>query len=337
MRKLLVIILLLFNLTGHSQEKGSDRIDTLSQKLKELDYSVNQIQRDKINYQIEKDLLKETYSRNYETLNLLITLILGIIGVLGFLGLRDITSIKKEYRLELEKLQSTKSEFESKSKEFDKEKGKFEEEIRKIIETNDRQNNKIKILELKEKINKLIEDNKLYDASDYINAALEIAPEDTFLLTNQGIVNTRLNRSDKALNSFKKAFELDPNNETFLCNLIECYVLSNNTIQAEALLDKNKATFENKGNGGLKIVKDIFELFYKNDTKAFTNYIAKFMDKNDLESQKKRFPGWRFTEALFTCAYHKENDLSNKLKNFLWYLDGQINGNTLANVLEIKP
>lgn len=336
MKKLFVIILLVFPVIGYSQEKVGERVDTLSKKLKELDYTVNQIQRDKINYQIEKDLLKETYSRNYETLNLLITLILGIIGVLGFLGLRDISSIKKEYSNELEKLRSTKSDFEFKSKEFDIEKGKFEEEIRKIIETNERQNNKIKILELKEKIDKLIEDNKLYDASDYINAAVEIAPEDTSLRTNQGIVNTRLNRLDKALSSFKKACELDPNNETYLCNLIEFYALTNNIKEADALIEKNKTIYENRGNGGLKIVKEVFALFYKNDIQAFTNYINNIIDKNDLESQKKRFTGWRFTEALFICAYQKDNELSNKLKNFLWYLDGQINGNTLANVLEIK-
>ena len=55
-----------------------------------LEDQFKEIRRDELNYQIEKDLLKETYSSNLQTLNLVLTIVLGLFSIIGFLGIRDI-------------------------------------------------------------------------------------------------------------------------------------------------------------------------------------------------------------------------------------------------------
>ena len=69
---------------------------TINRKLEDLEFRLKRIEGNEQNYKLEKDLLKETYSNNYERINFFITIALGLIGILGFLGIRDISSIKKE-------------------------------------------------------------------------------------------------------------------------------------------------------------------------------------------------------------------------------------------------
>ena len=80
-----------------SENKDSLQIINLKNQVTQLENSVSEIRRDELNYKLEKDLLKETYSNNYERISLIITIVLGIIGLFGYSGLKDINSIRKEY------------------------------------------------------------------------------------------------------------------------------------------------------------------------------------------------------------------------------------------------
>ena len=71
------------------------------QDIRVTEFRLKRQENNEQNYKLEKDLLKETYSNNYERINIVITIILGVIGILGYLGIRDISSIKKEYEKEL--------------------------------------------------------------------------------------------------------------------------------------------------------------------------------------------------------------------------------------------
>jgi len=71
------------------------------------------------------------------------------------LGNEERKRIKKEYKEKLEKLRSLQLEIAAKSKEFESSKKKYDEEITGILKQNEEQNNKIKVLELKEKIRKI--------------------------------------------------------------------------------------------------------------------------------------------------------------------------------------
>jgi hypothetical protein len=106
---------------------------SISSRIEDVERTVKQIDAHQLNYKIEKDLLKETYSNNYEKISLVITLILGVMGVFGYLGLRDITSIKKEYEMELSNLKQIQGQFNIKSQEFDTEKKKFQDDLNEVV------------------------------------------------------------------------------------------------------------------------------------------------------------------------------------------------------------
>ena len=85
-------------------------------QIKRLEDDVKEIRRDQLNYQIERDLLKEAYATNLKTVDVLIALALGVItivgGVLGFLGVRNIYALRKEYNDDLDALRRLKAGFE---------------------------------------------------------------------------------------------------------------------------------------------------------------------------------------------------------------------------------
>src|SRR5688572_24563921 len=62
----------------------------LPAELARLKEQLSEVRRDQLTYQIERDLLKEAYSSNLETVNLAITLGLALLAVLGFAGVRSI-------------------------------------------------------------------------------------------------------------------------------------------------------------------------------------------------------------------------------------------------------
>ena len=87
--------------TTFSQKKGTLNVP---EKLARIEESISEIRRDQLNYRIERDLLKEAFSSNYQTINIVIAIILGVFSVIGFLGIRDIGTIRRQYFNELNKL-----------------------------------------------------------------------------------------------------------------------------------------------------------------------------------------------------------------------------------------
>lgn len=158
-----------------------ERIDLLENRLSE-------VRRDQLNYKIENDLIKDIYKINYERINIFITLILGIIAILGYLGIKDIGVIKREYTEELDNIKIIKDQFEIKTNEFDDKKMKIEDEIKSILKENQLQNEKIKFIELKEKMRSLFKDRMLTPALEFSNAALEINPTDQICLNMKGSI-----------------------------------------------------------------------------------------------------------------------------------------------------
>ena len=58
-------------------------------RLYDLEHKVKIIDNNQLNYKIEKDLLKDTYSNNYETISIVIAIFAAIFGVMAYVGFRD--------------------------------------------------------------------------------------------------------------------------------------------------------------------------------------------------------------------------------------------------------
>jgi hypothetical protein len=105
------------NQTGQSKESENENVSNET-RISALEVQLKEIRRDQLNYQIEKDLLKETYSTNLQSINTTLTIVLGLFSIIGFLGINNIQTIKKEYLSELEKLRQTTADFQRRAKDL---------------------------------------------------------------------------------------------------------------------------------------------------------------------------------------------------------------------------
>lgn len=223
--KFKILIILTFIITSiFSQNKFKDSINN-ERRLDDIEHIIKRIDNNQLNYKIEKDLLKETYSNNYENINLIVTLILAVMGILGYLGLKDIGGVKKEYMSELSSLKTLKSKFEIKTKELDERKKEFDLEIKSMIEENNKQNQRIKFIELKDKAESYLREDNITSALEFINAALEINPKDVSVIIYKARVLSRLNNFSESIAYYKEAIILKPNDHAPILNLMSVFIL----------------------------------------------------------------------------------------------------------------
>lgn len=329
-----ILILLLFTLSV-TKSFSSDSL-TYQKRIDELERTIKQIDANQLNYRIEKDLLKETYSNNYEKINLVITLILGVMGVLGYLGLKDISTIKKEYEQELSKLRNIQGQFETKSKEFDSEKKKFDEELKSIIKENEEQSRKIKFIELKDKVRTLQKDNQLTPALEFANAALLINDSDTELLNQKGSILCRLNQTKEALETFFKARTISPTDNSTILNTAEMLYFAKDIEGAKKLISENKALFESKDNGKVLELFTIIELYHSGDKGKLLDLAKSYVTFENLKYTGKRLSGWNLMEAIYFIHHQPESELKTILQSILSYWNGQTTGENLLTTLKIE-
>lgn len=231
---LLIILLVSFNVQAQPKEERS-----VQSKIQKLEDNISEVRRDQLNYKIEKDLLKETFSSNYQTINIVLAMILALFTVIGFVGIRDISTLRKEFISELERLNGLSKEFENKVIKIDKEQEKVKTEYIEILKTNEEQNNRIKILEVQEKISAFIKGNNYSRALEYAAVALDLSPDNIVLLSQKAISLWRLNDLAGAAVIYDKLFNLDTTDTGHLLNLLEIYLISNRLDDYESLIRKH--------------------------------------------------------------------------------------------------
>lgn len=319
-----------------SATPDSLKLISIESRVKILQDRVDEVKRDQINYTIEKDLIKDTYKNNFEKLNFFLTAILAIFGLLGFLGLRDINSIKKEYKDELKKLQQLQIDLESKSKDFENYKVKYDNDIKQIVQQNEEQNRKLKILELKDKISNLFKEKQYSTALEFTIVALEIAPNDIDLILQKARIYTRIRKYDESIKSCNKIIELAPENSTAICDLAELYFFSKAEDKADKLIEKHPDLFNSKINGELLNYFELIRLYNSNNLAELKPLVLSKIDKSDLKVKKERLDGWDVYDALIYVFNEPDSDVKTVLLNYLWYIKGDLNANELLTLLGEK-
>lgn len=330
---LLILGILIFSIRAEASTNkvNQDSLEVLNEKVESIQYDLNSIKRDRQNYKIERDLLKNTYSSNIERINIFITIFLGIFAILGFLGIRDINKIKEKYESELEKLRNLKENFEVKSKEFENEKEKFNQEIKELIEENEQQSRRIKLIELKEKIATNLEKDSLYRALEYCNAALEFDAEDTEVLLNKGRILCRQNELEGSINTFIKVRDIEPDNNSAIFNIAEAYLFNNQIDKAKEIISNHEELFNQKSKGDLLEVFKAIEFYHKENKDELLEIVENLVDYSNLKSNRRQITGWDLREALYFIAHQDDDDYKVILQNLLWYLDGHISGEQLLS------
>ncbi|PZR23444.1 MAG: hypothetical protein DI539_03210 [Flavobacterium psychrophilum] len=338
MKKIIFLFYLSFftNLIFADTIKPNERINRIELDVKDINRNLKQLEANQLNYRIEKDLLKETYSNSYEKLNLVITIVLGVIGVLGYLGLKDIATIKKEYEVELGKLRKIESEFNLKTKEFDTDKKKFDEDLKSIIKENEEQSRKIKFIELKDKVRVLIKEKSLTSALEFANAALQIVNDDVELLNQKGVIFCRLNQMKEAVDIFNSALEIMPTDSVTIMNTAECLYFANEVTRAKKIITEHQKMFNDINDGDLLKLFEAIEHYHLGNTERLIDIAREFVNVENLDLMQKRFNGWELEEAKY-FMFHQEKSLAKTItQNIIWYLDGQISGKVLFERLNIS-
>lgn len=316
------------------QKADTLKAQAIEYKIDQLDNSVKEIRRDELNYKIEKDLLKETYSNNYERISLVITIVLGIIGLFGYLGLKDINTIKKEYAAELVRLNELKSELENKIKLVSDTQIKYEKEILEIIRQNEEQNRKIKTLEAINKISNLRKDKKYPAALEECLTALNNDPNSIDLLMQKGLIYSITHSYAEAVQTYSKILELEPENTSAIRNLSEAYVLNDQNEKADKLISDKSSHFNEDAGKQAIMLLSVIKPFNKSDLSTVVNEIKKQIDNENLEEKKPRFEYWNLQESQAYVELSKESKHKSAVKHYFDYLLGKINGIELLQKLD---
>jgi hypothetical protein len=298
----------------------------IESRFKILEIQLEEVKRDQLNYKIEKDLIRETYSTNYDRINMGIAFILGVIGLIGYLGIRDINSIKKQYKSELDNLTLLRQGFETKILELENTKTKYDNSIKEFAETNKIQNNKLQVIEIKEKISKCLRESEFTRALEYCVVALEIAPKDNPLLRTKSVIYNRLGRFGDSKSTLLEALENEPDDTSLKLDLIEVVIFNKEIEEAQRLMEKYKAEIDKKAEGKLQTFLNILISYIKDDFNTVKESVVNEISKYDLDIKSAKINGWSVKEALFFAAYTKLGDKFDLLRNYLWFKEGQISG-----------
>ncbi|MEO8589209.1 MAG: hypothetical protein ABI432_07575, partial [Flavobacteriales bacterium] len=313
-----------------------DRVKNLEAESAVQQSRIDHLESSGDNYRIEKDLLKETYSNNYERINLFITAILGLFGILGFLGIKDINSIKKDYRAELASLRTLQDEFRAKTLDLESQKKIFSDEIAKLIDENKLQNRRIQLVELKAKAQEALAKN---DPSglDFANLGLGIDENEPQLLSIKGCYLTRSNNLAAALACFNQIMIKHPgtNNAQNIgfFNALECLYFMGRIDEAKVLIRENQSAYDIVLGNGIKSILSVFEIYHNTSREGLTKEIREsLLLKQNPELSFKRLD-WSLTEAHAVVEKYANGPSQQLLQRFLWCCDGRMSAKEMLDQL----
>ena len=317
---------------------GKDNKDIVSilNRLDRIETNLVETRRDQLNYRIEKDLLKETFSSNYQTINIVLTIVLALFTVVGLLGIRDIGAIKKEYALELEKMNGLRKDFEIKVSKIGEEQEKVKTDYLEIIKTNEEQSRRIQVLELQEKISSLINTKNYQRALEYAILGLDLDPHNLILLYQKALVQGKLNDFEGAIITSTQALKEDPNDKVTITNLLEFYLLTKRIQDYDELYSKNRSWVDQKHDSILTMYFDLLKSFQLGLEKDVDKQVREFLQK--LPNEQKSYIAWVFEEVRMMLQVQPSSKAKTHLTTFINFISGSITKEqALKNIDETPP
>ncbi len=299
-----------------------DDTSSLVNKFKKLENAVSEIRRDQLNYKIEKDLLKETFSSNYQTINIVLTIILGIFTLIAVFGFRDIGRIRKDYLDELKELSELRKDFELRIKEFESGQEKVKDDYIEILKANEEQNRRIKILELQEKISSLIESRNYRGVLEYAAVALHFDPDNVIILYSKALALWRTGDLHGAVLAYEKVVDIEPNNVKAVLELHELYLIQNQIEKYEILYKEHKSIVDRECDGNINIYFKALKLYQQNDYNSMKLNVQKYVAT--VPPEKNTLAEWEFNDVLVAFKSHPDSKKKRLLLLFIELLMGKI-------------
>ena len=334
---LMTAILLVYSFASFSAQKGNQEqlngniqsdIHQLKQDVKTTANDIEILRRDQINYRIEKDILKEAYSSNIQTINIVITIVLGVIGVLGYLGIKSIKEVKSDYTDELAELKELKANFESELHTLVNKQKEFENKISELATTNEKKDRRLKVLELTEKVSELMSSKQWRWALEYISLGLDIDRDNVPLLNQKTTCHGKLGEFASAIESCKRVIELEPESksETNIMNLLEYTALSNQQSEFANIYASHKDKIDRYKNGNVFTYLSALALLIKGDLGKAIIILDAFVKKFP-GATNKYLESWSFDEVSNVISRLPEGKQKDLLIKMVHFFDGKISSN----------
>lgn len=343
MKKLLIILLILSSFALIAKEQNTnltdldnikilkDSIREISSEINILRYEFDVIKRDKINYEIEKNILKESFNENMQTLNIILTgllLFFTIIGgLVGYFGFKNLKDLKVKFEDDLTKLRSLTSTYEKRFNGLINREKIFKEKMEKIEETNLIQTKRIRILEIKNNVDEAIKRKNYNYALDLIKIGLDDDPDDYSLHAYRAQCFSDLRNIQGALDENLVTLELAKKSNSHLIlnniyNVLECMLLLNKSDDYE----RYKLQYESYLK--YKTINTYFEglkLFNQKDLTGLKGLLTDYF----LTTEKDVvFPGWRFDDVLWYINKNSSNPCYDLINDYFNVILKKINKDT---------
>ena len=322
------LIGIMFNLCNASEKnekqlpKSIQLIDKLQSDLQLIKDALQEVRRDQLNYRIEKDLLKETYSSYIQMINIVITIILGVFTIIGFLGVRNISAINKKFQEELSGLKKLRVNYEQKFIEIKTEQDINKDKFKELQNTNEEQDRRLKILEIQEKVGALIINRNFQRAMEYIAVGLEINPKDLIILKQKRRCLTGMLDYSGAIQCSKVLLEIDPDDLSTILDLAELYLITSDMYEYEKLREKHKIAIIEKRSIFFIWYFDLIKLYVKKDLAAIIQHIEDEIIQKS-EGTVKRLENWNFIDMKKAFEKNEETPLKFLVFKSIDFLDGK--------------
>lgn len=339
------------SIQGRSENSQSDLLQ-LKHDIKTVASDIEIIRRDQINFRVEKDILKEAYSSNLQSINIILTILLGAGGliawILGYLGLNSIKAVKADYVKELDELKEIKAKFEmelenSKNKQkeleekFARNQQEFENKIGTLTNTNETQNLRLKVLEIIEKVSGYMQTKQWKWALEHIAVGLDIDCDNILLLSQKSTCHGKLGEFSQAIETYKRIIELEPwpKSEPHILNMLEYLAVSNQQDEFAKMYALYKDAIDQHRSGNLIIYLNILLNLIKGDLEKAIEASKAFANKFQSDDLKK-FLGetWSFEEVLLVASRLPTGKQKELLEKTVQLFNGQISTNALMAYLE---
>lgn len=340
---LLFIILIgaAFNICNASEknEKRSPKVNQLIDKLQSdmqlVKEALQEVRRDQLNYRIAKDLLKDTYSSNIQTINIVIVIILGVFTIIGFLGIKSISAIRKEFQEELSELRRLREKYEKKFIEIETEQDRTKDKFEELQNTNEEQNRRLRILEIQEKVGTLIQNKNYPRALEYLSVGLEADSKDVIMLKQKTLCLLGLSKFSEAIQCNKVLLEIEPDDLSAIINLAELYLINGDTSEFETLIEKHKKDIIEKYSNFIIWYFDLIKLYIKKDLDAIRQHI----DDEIIQTSKgnvERVENWNFLDVRKGFEKDEETPLKTLFLKCIDFLDGKADVSALNEIKSEK-
>lgn len=300
----------------------------LSSELNKIKEHLQEVRRDQLNYKIEKDLLKETYSSNLDKINTGITIALAAFTILGLIGLGSLWRIIGYFRNELNQLIALKVEYKTKFSEIDKLDKKYRSRFRQLRKTNIEQDRRLELLEIQEKVSSLIKSENFSHAKEEIVKGLVKFPNDQILLFYQIHCLFKLKEYEDAIPLSRKLLEDNPHNMALVVNVAEAYLILEKFNDYNGILEKYSSEIINHYTDYLTWYFEAIRLYLLNDTDKLKEHI---LSKLDIDSNERatRISNWDYGDIEAALVEKPESLSRTWIFMLIHYLQGNINDRDL--------